>query len=230
MRLFFDSDIEKTGALEESEARHAVKVLRLKQGDDIQVIDGKGNSFICTITETSKRDCKIQIKEKITYDPASHHIHIAICPTKNQDRIEWFVEKAIEIGVQEITFVESKRTERSKVKEERIQRIVISAMKQSLKFWAPKINYLTPFKSFLENCSTETRLIAHLNEGERHTVESSVKGKETTILIGPEGDFTDEEVAQAFANGFTPVTLGKSRLRTETAGIFACVQLNLLDL
>ena len=141
-----------------------------------------------------------------------------------------FVEKAIEIGVQEITFVESKRTERSKVKEERIQRIVISAMKQSLKFWAPKINYLTPFKSFLENCSTETRLIAHLNEGERHTVESSVKGKETTILIGPEGDFTDEEVAQAFANGFTPVTLGKSRLRTETAGIFACVQLNLLDL
>lgn len=230
MRLFYDPLIENTGTLEESEARHAIKVLRLKQGDKIQVIDGKGNLYTCTITATTKKDCDIHIDKKESFKPDTHHFHIAICPTKNQDRIEWFVEKVIEIGIQEITFVESKRTERNRVKEERIHRIVISAMKQSLKYWEPKINYLTPIKEVISDCNTDTKLIAHLNEGDRHTVESASKGKSITMLIGPEGDFTDEEVNDATQKGFTPVTLGKSRLRTETAGIFSCVQLNLLAL
>lgn len=229
MRLFFDPSIETTGALEESEAHHAIKVLRLKQGDTIQVIDGKGHLFTCSIGTLTKKDCSVQIIQKQYFEPSTNYIHIAISPTKNQDRIEWFVEKAIEIGVQEITLLHCERTERTRIKEERIERIVVSAMKQSLKFWSPKVNYLTEFNDLLSTCNTETKLIAHLNEGERHTINSVAKNNSTTILIGPEGDFTDQEVTTAFNAGFTPVTLGKSRLRTETAGIFACVQLNLLD-
>ena len=229
MRLFFDPSIETTGALEESEAHHAIKVLRLKQGDSIQIIDGKGHLFTCAISELTKKECKVQIIQKQYFEPDNNYIHIAISPTKNQDRIEWFVEKAIEIGVHEITLLNCERTERTRIKEERIERIVVSAMKQSLKFWTPKVNYLTEFSDLLSTCNTDTKLIAHLNEGDRHTITSVNKGNSNTILIGPEGDFTDEEVAKAFNSGFIPVTLGKSRLRTETAGIFACVQLNLLD-
>lgn len=229
MRLFYDPNIESNPVLDEAEAKHATKVLRLGIGDVIQVVDGVGNLFTCKISEVNKRDCKLSILKKESFPKADKHIHIAIAPTKNPDRIEWFVEKCIEIGVQEITFLNCKRTERSKINRERINRIAVSAMKQSLNYWLPTINELIDFKSFLVSCEAGSKMIAHLNEGERHFIPT-IPHKEASycILIGPEGDFTDDEVQQAMDSGFVPVSLGESRLRTETAGMVSCVQLNLL--
>lgn len=229
MRLFYDSSIESNPILDETEAKHATKVLRLGVGDNIQVVDGLGNLFTCKITEANKRECKLAILEKESFQKPEKHIHIAIAPTKNQDRIEWFVEKCIEIGVQEITFLNCKRSERSKMNKERIERIAVSAMKQSLKYWMPTINDLVDFKPFLNTCNDSSKMIAHLNEGERHYI-SSIQHTQPSycMLIGPEGDFTDQEVHQAIQAGFVPVSLGESRLRTETAGMVSCVQLNLI--
>lgn len=229
MRLFYDPAIASNPVLAEAEAKHATKVLRLGVGDAIQVVDGLGNLFTCKITEVNKRDCQLAILEKTTYPKPEKHIHIAIAPTKNQDRIEWFVEKCIEIGVQEITFLNCTRTERNKLNMERINRIAVSAMKQSLKYWMPTINELVDFKSFMGSCSDSSKMIAHLNEGERYFVHTIQHPQPSyCMLIGPEGDFTDEEVELAIQSGFTPVSLGESRLRTETAGMVSCVQLNLV--
>ena len=185
--------------------------------------------FTCKITEANKRNCKLTILEKISFEQPQKHIHIAIAPTKNQDRIEWFVEKCIEIGVQEITFLNCARTERNKLNMERIDRIAVSAMKQSLKYWMPQINELVDFKTFTKDCKDSSKMIAHLNEGDRLFIQT-IKHPQPSycMLIGPEGDFTDNEVALAIENGFIPVSLGESRLRTETAGMVSCVQLNLL--
>ena len=170
MRLFYDPNIASNPVLDEAEAKHATKVLRLGVGDDIQVVDGLGNLFTCKITEANKRDCKLSILKKESFPKSEKHIHIAIAPTKNQDRIEWFVEKCIEIGVQEITFLNCKRTERNKMNMDRIERIAVSAMKQSLKYWMPTINELVDFKPFLSSCTDSSKMIAHLNEGERHFI------------------------------------------------------------
>ncbi len=229
MRLFYDPTIESNPVLEEAEAKHATKVLRLGVGDNIQVVDGLGSLFTCQITEANKRNCQLAILEKITYPESVKHIHIAIAPTKNQDRIEWFVEKCIEIGIQEITFLNCARTERNKLNMDRIERIAISAMKQSLKYWMPTLNELVDFKTFVSSCKEQSKMIAHLNEGERHFINTLQHEQPSyCMLIGPEGDFTDQEVDQAITAGFIPVSLGDSRLRTETAGMVSCVQLNLL--
>lgn len=229
MQLFYEPTIASNPVLDETETKHATKVLRLGLGDDIQVVDGLGNLFTCEISEINKRSCTLAIRKKESFPKPNKQIHIAIAPTKNQDRIEWFVEKCIEIGVQEITFINCKRNERSKLNMERIHRIAVSAMKQSLNYWMPTINGLVEFKPFLASCKNTVKMIAHLNEGERQVITTGLfKGTSYCMLIGPEGDFTDNEVQQAIDNGFVPVSLGESRLRTETAGMVSCVQLNLL--
>lgn len=230
MRLFYDANIADTASLNESEAKH-LRVLRTQIGDEIAVIDGKGNLFTCRVTGLTKKNCEVTILETTKHTKPNKHIHIAISPTKNQDRIEWFVEKCIEIGVQKISFLTCDRSERKKINLERIERIAISAIKQSKSYWLPEIVNMIPYKAFLQKNKDSCKMIAHLNEGERKHIHQLAKNESSScILIGPEGDFTDSEVQLANENGFKAVSLGESRLRTETAGISACLQLNLLDL
>ena len=230
MHLFYQPNIETEGILDESESSHAVKVLRLKNGDIISVLDGKGKILKSVITKADFRKCEVSIVEE-SYTPKSPYWNcIAIAPTKNADRTEWFVEKSVEIGIDEITFIQCERSERKHLNIDRIQKVAISAMKQSLKAYMPQISELTPFPNFLKNCNSQFKFVAHLGEGKRTNLQSSVvANSNTTVLIGPEGDFTENEIKKAFDNSFMPVSLGESRLRTETAGIVACHILNLAN-
>jgi 16S rRNA (uracil1498-N3)-methyltransferase len=230
MHLFYQPNIEAEGILDESESSHAVKVLRLKNGDIISVLDGKGKILKSVITKADFRKCEILIKEEIYTPRLPFRNCIAIAPTKNADRTEWFVEKAVEIGVDEITFIQCERSERKHLNLERIQKVAISAVKQSLKSYMPLINELISYSTFLKNCESDYKFVAHLGEGERRYLQSSITvNSKTTVLIGPEGDFTDGEVRKAFEAGFVPVSLGESRLRTETAGIVSCHLMNLAN-
>ncbi|EAY26463.1 16S rRNA (uracil(1498)-N(3))-methyltransferase [Microscilla marina] len=218
--------------LSEEESRHCVKVLRMKKNDELHLTDGKGNLFLAKIAEPHHKKCVLDIVRTIEQTPAPlYHIHVAIAPTKNIDRIEWFVEKSVEFGIQQISFVQCNRSERKQVKLPRIQKIALSAMKQSLKFFMPQINEMVSFKSFMANLTPdETRYVAHLNEGERVFLKDvAQKHQKYCILIGPEGDFTPDEVTLALNNEFKAVSLGNSRLRTETAGIAACHLLNIVN-
>lgn len=230
MHLFYQPNIETEGILDESESSHAVKVLRLKNGDIISVLDGKGKILKSVITKADFRKCEVSIMEETFTPHLPFRSGIAIAPTKNADRTEWFVEKAVEIGIDEISFIQCERSERKHLNVDRIRKVAISAMKQSLKSYMPKISELTPYSIFLKNCNSEHKFVAHLGEGERNYLQTSVVAESnTTVLIGPEGDFTEGEIRKAFDSGFKPVSLGESRLRTETAGIVACHILNLAN-
>jgi 16S rRNA (uracil1498-N3)-methyltransferase len=232
-QLFYSTDIKQPQAiLSEEESRHCVKVLRMKKNDELHLTDGKGNLFLATIADPHHKKCVLDITQTIEQHPApAHHIHVAIAPTKNIDRIEWFVEKAVEFGVQQISFVQCARSERKQVKLPRIHKIALSAMKQSLKFFMPQIDEMISYKSFMADLAPDqNRYVAHLNEGERVFLKDvAQKQQKYCILIGPEGDFTPEEVTLALDNGFKAVSLGNSRLRTETAGIAACHLLNIVN-
>ena len=232
-QLFYSHTIHNDQAiLSEEESRHCVKVLRLKKGDEVNFTDGQGNLYQAHIEEANPKKCVLSIQKTLEQVSRSiHHIHIAIAPTKNIDRIEWFIEKAVEFGVQEISFIQCDRSERKQIKLPRIERIALSAMKQSLKFYLPKIHEMTGFREFLkEIIGNEQLFVAHLNEGERLFLkEEAVKNQQYCVLIGPEGDFTPQEVTQAIEAGFKAVSLGQSRLRTETAGIAACHILNIIN-
>ncbi|OJJ22413.1 16S rRNA (uracil(1498)-N(3))-methyltransferase [marine bacterium AO1-C] len=232
-QLFYSDTITNNQAiLSEEESRHCVKVLRLKKGDEVNFTDGQGNVYRALIEEPNPKKCLLNIQQKVQESPLpTHHIHIAIAPTKNIDRIEWFVEKAVEFGVQEISFIQCDRSERKQVKLPRIERIALSAMKQSLKFYLPKIHEMKSFREFLAETTTHEQLfVAHLNEGERLFLKNeATMNQKYCILIGPEGDFTPQEVTLAFDAGFKAVSLGQSRLRTETAGIAACHILNIIN-
>ncbi|HEX8545761.1 MAG TPA: 16S rRNA (uracil(1498)-N(3))-methyltransferase [Cytophagaceae bacterium] len=230
MHLFYQPNIESEGILDENESSHAIKVLRLKVGDFISILDGKGKILKSVITKADFRKCEVSIKEETFTPPSLFWNCIAIAPTKNADRTEWFVEKAVEIGVDEICFIKCDRSERKNVNLDRIRKVAISAMKQSLKSYMPKISELSSFPSFLKECNSDLKFVAHLGDGERKYLQNCVNvNSSTTVLIGPEGDFTDAEIAKAFETGFVPVSLGQSRLRTETAGIVACHILNLVN-
>lgn len=234
MQLFYTPHIQNGIAiLDEVEARHAAQVLRKKVGDMMQLTDGKGNLYEGDIIELGKKTCIIGIKKTIeSYNKRNFYLHFAIAPPKNIDRMEWFLEKATEIGVDEITPLICKRSERTVVKPERLNGILISAMKQSLKTYLPKLNEAIGFQDFMKNSISEKgqKFIAYCNDDSvgllSHEYE---KGSDCVILIGPEGDFTAAEVGTAFAQGFKGVSLGKSRLRTETAGVVACHTVNLLN-
>jgi 16S rRNA (uracil1498-N3)-methyltransferase len=224
MHLFFDSRIDATTKqfeLDETESRHIVKVLRLKEGDEIGLLNGRGLQATATILNAHQKHCLVELVAITEQTPPSYSIHIAICPTKMNERMEWFVEKSTELGITEITFLLSKNSERKAIKLERFENIAISAMKQSKRLFLPKINDLTKVDDFVKQ--HPNGYMAHCYEGEKFHLLSDFDFK-SPILIGPEGDFTLQEYENAVNNGYRAITLGENRLRTETAGLYACMQ------
>ncbi len=229
MHVFYTPDILTKAELPEEEAAHATRVLRLQAGDEIRLTDGQGNFYHARITATGGKRCLVDVLETIPQPPLwKGHLHIAMAPTKNMDRTEWFAEKATEIGLDELTFLSCRYSERKIIKTERINKILISAIKQSLKARLPKLNEMTAFDHFIHQSFPGQKFIAHCYPGEKPLLKDVVQpGASAVVLIGPEGDFSEEEVATALACGFTPISLGRSRLRTETAALVACHILNL---
>ena len=227
MLLFYQSNIEKTPILSEEDSRHCVKVLRKNIKDKIHVVDGLGGLFECEITKAHEKKCEVRIlSTKREFEKRSHYLHIAIAPTKNADRIEYFVEKCVEIGVDEITLIQTKYSERKNQKTERLEKIAISAMKQSLKAYLPKVNELMDFDKFIKTANFEAKFVAHLSENAKPLKDVVIIKNEILLMIGPEGDFAQDEILLAQKFDFQLVTLGNSRLRTETAGVVACAIVN----
>jgi 16S rRNA (uracil1498-N3)-methyltransferase len=226
LNLFYSPGLagQEEWTLSAEESHHAVKVLRLGPGSDVILVNGRGGWFEGRIIYADARACRVEITgmEPGKGQP-SWHLHVAMAPTKQIDRFEWFVEKASEIGISEITPLICDRSERREIKTERILKVAISAMKQSLKAWHPVIHEPVTFKKFIASNHGEAALmIAHCMEGEKRWIDQcSIPGKFSVLLIGPEGDFTPDEVTRAILAGYSPVTLGESRLRTETAGLVA---------
>ena len=232
MQLFYTPNIPSSiFCLEETESKHAVRVLRLINGDTIQLIDGKGNFHEAIIRDTHPKKCQVEIvKTTAEFGKRNHYLHLAVAPTKNIDRFEWFLEKATEIGIDEITPILCEHSERKVIKDERLEKVIVSAMKQSLKAYLPKLNPLTPIKDILSADLKGEKFIAHCYKQDKRQLKNEVTNcKSSLILIGPEGDFSENEVVAAIQNGFVPVSLGESRLRTETAAVVACHTVNLLN-
>lgn len=213
--------------LSEEESAHCCRVLRLRPGEAITIIDGAGTMYNAELTLCGKSECAATITEIV--DSAyvrPYRNHVAIAPTKNIDRFEWFVEKAVEFGIDEITPLLCNHSERKILKIDRIEKIAISAVKQSGNVIVPIIHELTPFKAFVENAEADRRLIAHCEPLEKVFLGDNVeRGQSVVTLIGPEGDFSDQEIALALQKGFLPTSLGNTRLRTETAGVSVCAYL-----
>lgn len=232
MHLFYTPDLAGDSyKLNEEESRHCTKVLRLTPGDTIHLTDGKGGLFTASITDVSEKRCEVVIVEKKTeYGKRNFFLHIAVAPTKNIDRIEWFLEKATEIGIDEITPLLCKRSERDVVKTERLNKVITSAVKQSLKAYYPKLNEITRLKDLLNMPFDGKKYIAHCGQTSKMPLKNAVsKNGKVMILIGPEGDFTNDEIVLAVSKGFEPISLGNSRLRTETAALVACHTINLIN-
>jgi len=228
MQLFYLENPKDEIILSAEESKHATKVLRKKEGDILNFTDGKGAFYKAEIIVADSRKCRLKVvsteqKEK----QHNYHLHIAIAPTKNMDRFEWFLEKATEIGIDEITPIICTHSERKKIKTERCNRILLSAMKQSLKFHVPKLNEAMSLSDFIKQDYEGTKYIAHCEDGEKKELKTVNKTEKTLILIGPEGDFSQKEIDLALQNQFKPVSLGTSRLRTETAGIIAAHTINI---
>ncbi len=217
--IFTDAD---TILLSAEESKHCIRVLRHKNGDVIHVIDGKGNFYETEITDANPQKCSVKIiSKKQISSPKKHHLHIAISPTKNADRIEWMLEKCTELGVDEFSFIICKRTEKTGVKTDRLKKIAESAIKQSIQAILPVINEAQTFKDFVtKHKSTSLKYIAHCLEENKIELKSILQNTNNLVLIGPEGDFTEDEIKFALENKFQPLSLGSSRLRTETAGLY----------
>ena len=234
MQLFFTQNIHNNIAiLEEEEARHATQVLRKRVGDTLTLTDGMGNWYEGSIVDLTKKTCVVSINSvKEAYNKRSFYLHIAIAPTKNIDRFEWFLEKATEIGIDEITPLVCHRSERTVIKPERLRGVIASAMKQSLKAYLPKMNESIDFQRFIKHDFSfyKQKSIAYCNDDQTRPLSMGYeKGASSVILIGPEGDFSEAEVKLAFGQNFVGASLGMSRLRTETAGVVACHTLNFLN-
>lgn len=229
MPVFYTPDIRSSAELPEEEAAHARRVLRLQAGDEVTLTDGDGNFYRAEIGNATDKRCFVNIVETLPQAPLwSGHLHIAMAPTKHMDRTEWFAEKAAEIGFDELTFLNCRFSERKVIKTERISKILVSAIKQSLKARLPKLNEMTDFNKFIARSFKGQKFIAHCREGEKPLLKDVVRREEDAlVLIGPEGDFSEEEVKKALEHGFAPISLGKSRLRAETAALVACHILNL---
>lgn len=233
MQLFFIPQIrEEITDLPAVEARHAVQVLRKREGDILDVVDGKGGWYQATIIETSKRTCSVQMK-KIRQEErrARYHLTMAVSPTKSNERFEWFLEKATEIGVDTIIPLQCKRTERPKIRLDRYEKVLVSAMKQSLQAWLPELKPMTPFNQVMTQFQENgARFIGWCDETVKNPLLSNYQAPSSVcILIGPEGDFTPEEVKLAQENNCLPITLGPTRLRTETAALVATQTIALLN-
>ena len=224
MYLFYTPNIEMEHFLSEEESAHCIRVLRYTRGDEILLTDGRGNTYKARISNPHPKHCEFEIisseRQQKSHD---FYLHIAIAPTKNIERMEWMVEKCTEIGIDEITPLLCRFSERKQIRTDRLEKIILSASKQSLTPYLPKLNPLTDYNTFINNAHEETRFIAHCYKEDKRELKTEIqKGRSCLVLIGPEGDFSEEEVKNALAKGFIPVSLGNSRLRTETAGVVAC--------
>ena len=226
MQLFYNSDISEqnnTFTFPKDESRHIVKVLRKKVGDTLYITNGKGFLFTAKITIADQKNCVVSIENSEFKKPTDYKLHLAVAPTKMNDRYEWFLEKATEIGITSITPIFCDHSERKNVKLDRFEKILQSAMKQSLHLYLPTLNQPISFKDYINKDFSGDLFIAHCEETDKKSLKNEIKpNAETTILIGPEGDFSVNEIETAIKNKFIPVTLGNTRLRTETAAIVAC--------
>jgi 16S rRNA (uracil1498-N3)-methyltransferase len=216
--------------LDPEESKHCIKVLRRVKGDLLRITDGKGFFYDAFITKADAQQCFFEITKTIPEPVRNFSIHIAISPTKNPERIEWFVEKAVELGVDEISFIHCKTTERPYIKIERLEKVAISAMKQSLKATLPKVNDIIKLDTLIKQSKEVSKFIAYVDHSNpAHLQKISIAASNYLVLIGPEGDFSESELMIAIQQGFQKVSLGSSRLRTETAGLSACHILNLIN-
>lgn len=243
VRFFYVPDASSVNELPEEEAQHAVRVLRMEMGDEMMLMDGEGVFYRAIVTEATKKRCLYRIEETLPQERQwQPHLHLAMAPTKNMDRTEWFAEKATEIGFDELTFLRCRWSERTVIKTERVEKILVSAMKQSHKAWKPILNEMVDFKAFLQEIKERENMtgkvmrkfICHCYEeeglGEKVALKDALKsGEDVLVMVGPEGDFSIDEVKMAEANGFQSVSLGKSRLRTETAALVAVHLMNLIN-
>lgn len=226
MQLFYNPNIDihqKIILFDKEESTHIFKVLRKKEGDILHVTNGLGNLFTCKISPSNPQKCLAEILEIQTETPADFYLHLAIAPTKMNERLEWFLEKATEIGIHEITPIFCDHSERKIIKHERLEKVLIAAMKQSLHFRLPQLNEGISYQEFIKKPFNGLKLIAHCENSHKKSLKEIVKPKTNTlILIGPEGDFSSKEIQSAIENNFNPVSLGNTRLRTETAALVAC--------
>ena len=226
MQLFYNPNINEateTFSFDKEESKHIIKVLRKKDTDILFVTNGEGFLFKTEITLASDNKCTVKILSYEKIEPSKFKLHLAVAPTKMNDRYEWFLEKATEIGIHEITPIICDRSERKVVNLERFDKILLSAMKQCNQLYLPKLNEAISFKEFIKRKNDGLQLIAHCEETDKKTLKSILKPNEdVTLLIGPEGDFSEKEIALALENNYIPVSLGNTRLRTETAAVVAC--------
>lgn len=232
MIRFYAPDVDSTGILPETESGHCVRVLRLREGDTVHAVDGRGRAYECEITRAHPKATEVRVvecrEEPKVWRP---RIVLAVAPTKNIDRMEWLVEKAVEIGIDKIAFLECRHSERRVLKRERIEKIAVSAMKQSLKAALPEITDLLDFNDFMNMVDTPCRVMGYCDAEypRRPFVENYDGLSDITVLIGPEGDFSPDEVEKAVTAGFLPVTFGDTRLRTETAALYALTAVHVFD-
>lgn len=230
MPIFYTPNISQSNELPQEEARHCSRVLRLVEGDRIDLVDGQGRLFEAEITLSSPKKCLFNILSTTDVAPSEVSIHLAMGPTKNMDRNEWVAEKCTEIGLSELTFLNCRFSERKVIKDDRVEKILVSAMKQSKRAYLPKLNGMVSFKEFITQPFDGQKFIAHCYEGNEELLKNAYKpGTNALILIGPEGDFNPEEIDLALKNNFQPISLGDCRLRTETAAVFACSMVNILN-
>lgn len=232
MHLFYTPTINsEIHQLDEEESKHCIRVLRLQIGDQVSLIDGKGGSYIAEIIVAHPKKTMLKVVTYMAeFGKRNHYLHIAVAPTKNIDRFEWFLEKATELGIDEITPIICDRSERKEIKVERSNKIITSAVKQSLKAYHPQLNHQISFKEMMLKKQEALLYIAHCEKGEKFYIQNEFKAHQKyLILIGPEGDFSTKEIEIALQNGFVPITLGESRLRTETAALQACFEINYLN-
>lgn len=238
MQLFYSKDITTGGlcSLDTEESRHAVRVLRLREGDELHVTDGRGHLFRCRIVTADERACSVETLECSEPQGDRPRLHLAVAPTKNPSRMEWLVEKAVEMGVGSITLLQSDHSERVFMKTDRLERLAVSAMKQSLHLTLPEITAPTPLRDWLLNSklltpNSQLKFIAHCEADKPRTslTEALKLGADAVVLIGPEGDFSADEIALALQQGFLPVSFGDARLRTETAALYAVAAFNFIN-
>ena len=231
MQIFYTPDIAVNPELPEEEAGHCIRVLRLTEGDEVLLTDGKGFFYKAAISCAHHKHCEVSILESWE-QPAlwNFRLHIAVAPTKNIDRMEWFAEKATEIGIDAITCLNCRFSERREIKPARLEKILISAMKQSQKATLPQLVGMTDFKTFVSQPFDGRKFIAHCEDGDKILLKHTYHpGENALVLIGPEGDFSPEEIELALQQGFEPISLGESRLRTETAALAACHTIHVLN-
>ena len=232
MHIFYTPEINSNSLiLSEEESKHCIKVLRLDTGSLLHLVDGRGGFYDALIEDPHPKRTKLKIIKKIDdFGKRNHYLHIALAPTKNIERVEWFLEKATEIGIDEITPIICDRSERKEVKIDRLNKVITSAVKQSIKAFHPQLNEPIRFSDFVAKSKNDQKFIAHCMEDAKVTIKDKLKpGGNYLVMIGPEGDFSPLELQTALTNDFIPISLGDSRLRTETAALEACFEINFLN-